>query len=142
MSQLNLNKDEILQNIFSSSSWEEPNHNKLIENINERYYEEIQNYSYIKSINDLKENVKCGGLIRYFTYDGEIRYGGILLKKILVKKNGIEDAVLLLKNTQGQTWKFHFNNYLVFFNNNNENDKMRNIFISFLPDSALEDYKI
>ncbi|ADO67386.1 hypothetical protein crov352 [Cafeteria roenbergensis virus] len=142
MQGLNLNKEEILKNIFSSSNWEEPTNKKLLENIKNRYFEDLQNYTYINSINDLKENVKCGSLIRYFTYDGEIRYGGILLKKIIVKKNRIDDAILLLKNKQGQTWNFHFNNYLVFFNKNNENDKMRNLFISFLPDSALEEYNI
>ena len=137
-----LNKDEILQNIFSSGNWEEPRNNELIQNIKDRYFEELNNYKYVNSINYLKENVKCGCLVRYFTHEGEIRYGGILLKKILVKKNGIDDAMLLLKNAQGQTWKFHFNNYLVFFNKNNKNEKMRDIFISFLPDSAQEDYKI
>lgn len=142
MNGLNLNKDEILKNIFSSSNWEEPTNTKLLENIKNRYYEDLENYNYINSINDLKENVKCGCLIRYFTYDGEMRYGGILLKKIIIKKNRIDDAILLLKNKQGQTWKFHFNNYLVFFNKNNKNDKMRNLFISFLPDSALEEYTI
>jgi len=137
-----LNKDEILQKLFSSGNWEEPCNTDLIKNINDRYYEELQNYKYIKSINYLKENVKCGGLIRYFTYDGEIRYGGILLKKILIKKNGIDDAILLVKNSQGQKWKFHFNNYLVYFNKNSKNDKMRDIFISFLPESAREDFNI
>ena len=144
MTELNLNKDNILKNIFSSNKWEEPTeYNKqLLNNINKRYYNDLINYKYIKSINDLKENVNCGGLIRYFTYDGDIRYGGILLKKVLIKKNGINDAILLLKNSQGQTWKFHYNNYIIFYNNNNnKNDKMRDLFISFLPESAKEDYE-
>ena len=139
-----MNKDLILQNIFSSNSWTNPSDNNklLLKQIEESYYNELKNYNYIHSINDLKENVLCGCLIRYFTYDGEIRYGGILLKKIVIKKNGIDDAILLLKNSQGQTWKFHFNNYMVFYNKNNRNSDLRDIFINYLPDSAKEEYEI
>lgn len=137
-------KNILLENLFSSNSWSEPTkHNQLILNsIEESYYNDIKDYNYIKSLTDLKENVKCGGLIRYFTYDGDIRYGGILLKKIFIKKNDIDDAILVIKNTSGNIWKFHFNNYYVFFNSNNRNDKIRNLFINFLPDSAKEEYEI
>lgn len=144
MSNTYLNKNIILKNIFSSKSWSNSSDNNklLLKQIEDSYYNELKNYNYIHSINDLKENVNCGSLIRYFTYDGDIRYGGILLKKIFIKKNGINDAILLLKNSQGQTWKFHFNNFIIFHNKNNKNEKLRDIFISFLPESAIEDYTI
>lgn len=142
MSNLHLKKDIILQNIFSSNSWSNPSNKILLENIKESYYNELENYTYVKSINDLKENVKCGGLIRYFTYDGEMRLGGILIKKVLVKKNDIDDALLVLKNKQGITWKFHFNNYMVFFNPNDKTIELKNFFISYLPESAKEEYNI
>jgi hypothetical protein len=144
MSNASLKKDIILQNIFSSSSWTNPSDNNkiLLKQIEDSYYNELKNYNYIHSINDLKDNVQCGGLIRYFTYDGEIRYGGILLKKILIKKNGIDDAILLLKNSQGQTWKLHFNNFMVFYNKNSKNEDLRDLFINYLPDSAKEEYNI
>lgn len=142
MSNLYLKKDIILQNIFSSDSWNNPSNKILLKQIEERFYNELENYKYVESINDLKENVKCGGLIRYFTYDGDIRYGGILLKKVFIKKNDIDDAFLVLKNKQGDTWKFHFNNYMVFFNPNDKTLELKNFFISYLPEKAKEEYNI
>lgn len=139
-----LSKDEILDKIFSSDLWECPKlqKNKTIENIQNSFHSELKNYELITSIEELKTKVQPGGLIRYFTYDGEIRYGGILLKKILIKKNDLDDAILLLKNSQGKTWKFHFNNFIVFFNKNEPNQDIRDFFINYLPENAFEDYNL
>lgn len=144
MLKLTSKKDIILQNIFSSNSWtnKSKNNQLILQQIKDSYFEQIDGYTHINSIQELKENIQCGCLIRYFTYDGDIRFGGILLKKIFVKKNDINDALLLLKNSQDQTWKFHFNNFIVFYKNTNRNQDLRNIFLNYVPENINEDYEI
>lgn len=144
MLKLTSKKDIILQNIFSSNTWtnQSKNNELILKQINDSYYEQINEYTHINSIQELKENIQCGCLIRYFTYDGDIRFGGILLKKIFIKKNEIDDAILLLKNSNGQTWKFHFNNFIVFYKNTNRNQDLRNIFLNYVPDNINEDFQI
>lgn len=139
------NKNTILEKIFSSKSWVSPTkkNTEMIDNIYETYYNELIDYEYIQSINDLNHTVREGGMIRYFTYDGDIRYGGFILKKIFIKKNDINDCIILIKNSKGGKWKIHFNNYIIFYKKQKtRNSDIRNLFISYLPESAQEDCDI
>ena len=140
-----ISKDVILKQIFSCNSWKSHtnNLNNLIKAINERYYNELKNFNRIKSLQELKENIPLGGFIRYFTYDGEIRYGGILLKKIFIKKNDINDAFIVIKNSKNETWKIYFNNYIVYYaKHHNQNEDIKSLFISYLPQSAIEEINL
>lgn len=140
-----ISKETILDQIFSSNSWKSNTNNlkNLIKAINERYYNELKNFHRVKSLQQLKEKTHPGGFIRYFTYNGEIRYGGILLKKIFIKRNDINDAFLVIKNTKGETWKIYYNNYIVYYTkHHNINDDIKSLFISYLPQSAIEEINL
>ena len=139
-------KNTILENIFSSKSWTNSSKSNeiILSKIKKTYNSNLDNYNHINTISNLKQNVQSGSLIKYFNYDGQIKTTGILLKIIFVNKNDIDDAILLIKNNSGESWKIYFNNYIIFHNINNRNDSIRDLFISFLPqgEKTYEDFVI
>ena len=128
ISQYDLNKEkisnrkkELINNI---------DYNKNNEYVNElmiKYKKELEDYKFINGI-DIK-NILEGGYIRYVNLDGELRYGGILIKK---KNNDkINKTIFILKNTNGKVWKVSYKkNYIFYKKHTTINDKFRDLFIS------------
>jgi hypothetical protein len=101
---------------------------RTIEKFEQKYPEELSEYIYI-DYNDLLSQVKLGGYIRYINLDGELRWGGVLIKIDNIESR---DAKLLLMNTSRKFWEIKFSkNYIFYKKHTTYNDKLRELFISY-----------
>ena len=82
---------------------------RTIEDFEIKYEEKLSEYIYI-DYNDLLSKVQIGGYIRYINLDGELRWGGILIK---IEDIESRDTKLLLMNTSRKFWEIKFSkNYI------------------------------
>lgn len=124
-------RKKIIQDIISQNYNEEKIEKKLqrtIEDFEIKYEEELSEYIYI-DYNDLLSKVQIGGYIRYINLDGELRWGGILIK---IEDIESRDTKLLLMNTSRKFWEIKFSkNYVFYKKHTTYNDKLRELFISY-----------
>lgn len=110
----------------------ENNINSKINYFFNNYKEQLENYTFVKSKEELYE-LKLSGYIRYFDLDNNIKFGGILIK-VFQTKNDIEDKkknILLLQNSDGIRWSISWENNFIFYKKQTKKgDHLRNIFIS------------
>lgn len=107
---------------------EEKKLQQTIERFEQKYQEELSEYIYI-DYNDLLSKVELGGYIRYVNLDGNIRWGGVLIK---IDDIETRDAKLLLMNTSRKFWQIKFSkNYVFYRKHTTYNDKLRELFISY-----------
>ena len=124
-------RKKIIQDIISQNYNEEKIEKKLqrtIEDFEIKYEEELSEYIHI-DYNDLLSKVQIGGYIRYINLDGELRWGGILIK---IEDIESRDTKLLLMNTSRKFWEIKFSkNYVFYKKHTTYNDKLRELFISY-----------
>jgi len=107
---------------------EEKKLQRTIENFEQKYPEELSEYIHI-DYNDLLSQVEIGGYIRYVNLDGELRWGGVLIK---IDDIETRDAKLLLMNISKKFWQIKFSkNYVFYRKHTTYNDKLRELFISY-----------
>lgn len=107
---------------------EEKKLQKTIEKFEQKYPEELNEYIHI-DYNDLLSQVELGGYIRYVNLNGELRWGGVLIKIDDIESR---DAKLLLMNTSRKFWQIKFSkNYVFYKKHTTYNDKLRELFISY-----------
>jgi len=107
---------------------EEKKLQRTIEKFEQKYTEELNEYIHI-DYNDLLSQVEIGGYIRYVNLNGELRWGGILIK---IDDIETRDAKLLLMNTSRKFWQIKFSkNYVFYKKHTTYNDKLRELFISY-----------
>lgn len=101
---------------------------KRIEKFYHKYQDELEEYIYVKNLNEY-ENIKKGGYIRYINFDEEIKWGGILLKKY--KYNNIN--MMHICNSSSKTFNVSFEkNYIFYKKHTTQADKTRKLFLSYL----------
>ena len=119
--------DDILESI-------EPN-NK-INNYLEIYKNELQDYKYVNSLEELYD-LKSAGYIRYINLNGELKFGGILIK-VFESENKDEfnkKNLILLQNSNNNKWVISYErNYIFYKNQTKKGDNLRNLFISLLDE--------
>ena len=74
--------EHFLNSIMTQEEWE----NKLHKKINyfyEKYNSELEDYIYIED-KDQYNDLQIGGYIRYFNFNDELKWGGILEKNIIL----------------------------------------------------------
>ncbi len=119
----NINK--FIDSIITETEWKQNKINE-INILKEKYKKELDKYNIVEK-KDLNK-IKIGGYIRYINLDNEIKWGGILVKKI--KEN---DFNFLLLKTNINIIKICFEKNIIFYQNHRtSSDKMREIFISYL----------
>jgi hypothetical protein len=105
------------------------NNNKYIDDLIKKYEKELEGYKFING-GDIK-NILIGGYIRYINLEGELKYGGILIKK--KDEDKISKTIFILKNTNKKVWKVSYKkNYIFYKKHTTINDKFRDLFISSL----------
>ena len=125
-----------INNIVNSIKTQK-NFNKDLENKADEYkkkYPDLLNkYQLIKSKKYL-EKCKNGGYIRYIKKNGEIRYGGILLK--VFKPPNSDITMLLLQNKNNNKWSITWERNIIFYKDQvKKGDNLRNLFISLLDEN-------
>ena len=92
----------------------------------EKYTEELSEYVFIPTKEDLLEHVKKGGYIRYINLKGELRWGGILVSTFQGKKS----LKMILQNKTYKRWIISWNkNYIFYRPHRTSSDKLRELFI-------------
>lgn len=114
-------KKELIKNIDFNDN------NEYINELINKYSKELEDYKYVNG-KDIKK-ILVGGYIRYINLDGDLKFGGILIRKDNIKK--ISKTMLVLKNSKGKIWKVSYKrNYIFYKKHTTINDKFRDLFIS------------
>lgn len=119
--------DLILSTMKTQKEWiQERNYN--IDKLIKLYSAELEDYRPIFDSYDY-DNMDLGGYIRYVDSNNEIKWGGILLKKI--KKNNID--YMIVANSQMKCITVSFYRNTIFYKKHiTASDKNRKLFISYL----------
>jgi uncharacterized protein YeaO (DUF488 family) len=121
--------DNFLKQLTSQSEWLN-NLNKKLGIFKKKYNKELENYEYIKTIDEFYQ-LKLGGYIRYFNLNDEFRWGGILLRVYYDKKK--DRNLMVLTNKRYKRYVVSFdNNYIFYRKHKTQSDNYRNLFLSFL----------
>ena len=102
----------------------------------ETYKEELNDYKYIESLDELY-NLKSAGYIRYINLEGDLKFGGILIKvfKSEDKEEFRKKNLILIQNSNNQKWVISWEkNYIFYKNQTKKGDNLRNLFISLLDE--------
>jgi hypothetical protein len=103
--------------------------NNPIINIMKKYKSELEGYEYIESL-DMFSTLSLKGSMKYVNkFDGELRYGGLLIK-IYKNTNNIWTAII--KNIKGQKYYVSFNSNYIFYRKTNYEERvdLLKVFIS------------
>ncbi len=119
--------EQFLDSIITQEEWEIKIHKK-INYFYEKYNLELEDYIYIKNI-DQYNHLKIGGYIRYFNFNDELKWGGILAKKY--NFNDINMMCLLNSFYKKNTISFE-KNYVFYKKHTTQADKTRKLFLSYL----------
>ena len=121
--------DIFLKQIPSQNEWLD-NLNKKLSIFKKKYNNELEDYEYVKTIDEFYQ-LKLGGYIRYFNLNDEFRWGGILLRVYYDKKKNRNLMVLTNKRYKRYVVSFD-NNYIFYRKHRTQSDNYRNLFLSFL----------
>lgn len=119
--------DLFLTQIETQKEYED-NINKKIEKLKIKYKNELEDYDYISNLKSY-EKIKKGGYIRYFNLNEELKWGGILIKK--VKDNNMDLMVLCNSGCNRFVVSFQ-KNYIFYKPHQTASDKTRKLFLSAL----------
>mgnify|MGYP006078337213 CR=1 FL=1 len=119
--------DTFIDNIETQTDYEK-NNELIITKYYKKFNKELEDYKYIKNIDDfilLKE----GGYIRYINLNDDLKWGGILLKKY--KFNDMN--MMVLSNSYCKNFTISFNKNVVFYKKHiTQSDKTKKLFLSYL----------
>ena len=119
--------EQILSTMKTQEQWIEERNNN-IDKLMIVYSGELEDYRPIVDSYDY-DNMDVGGYIRYVDSNNEIKWGGILLKKI--KKNNIDYMVVANSQMKCITVSF-YRNTIFYKKHTTASDKNRKLFISYL----------
>lgn len=123
--------NDLVESIIPQDKFENNINNKINYFFN-NYKEQLENYTFVRSKEELYK-LKLSGYIRYFDLYNNIKFGGILIK-VFQTKNEVEDKkknILLLQNSDGIRWGVTWENNFIFYKKQTKKgDHLRNIFIS------------
>ena len=99
-----------------------------IEELKKKYKNELEDYQYIKDLKQY-EKIQNGGYIRYFNLNDELKWGGILIKKI----NNNDMDLMVLCNSGCNRFVVSFQKNHIFYKpHQTASDKTRKLFLSAL----------
>ena len=119
--------EQILSTMKTQEKWIEERNNN-IDKLMIVYRAELEEYRPIFDSYDYN-NMDVGGYIRYVDSNNEIKWGGILLKKI--KKNNIDYMIVANSQMKCITVSF-YRNTIFYKKHTTASDKNRKLFISYL----------
>jgi hypothetical protein len=134
MKDVKTDREKDLDKFIESLGTEDDFKNKLIDKVEilyEQYEGELKDYKFVLDLNSY-EKIKPGGYIRYINFDHNLKWGGILLKKVINNNR----HVMVLQNSNMKRYSITFeNNYIFYREHKTQSDKLRDIFLSYLDTS-------
>lgn len=116
-----------LNQLESQEEWENKRKNK-VNKFMTKYSKELEDYIYVPTIKEYKK-INVGGYIRYFNLNDELKWGGILIKKI--KQDDID--LMVLANTSFERFVVSFQKNIIFYKpHTTSSDKIKKLFLSSL----------
>ena len=111
-------------------SQEEYEYNKKlkVESFKSKYNDELEDYNYIKNIEEYNK-IQKGGYVRYFNLNDELKWGGILIKKI---KNNDMELMILCNSGCNRFVVSYQKNFIFYKSHQTASDKTRKLFLSAL----------
>ena len=122
--------DLFLNQLESQKEYENKKNLKVTE-LKNKYKNELEDYNFVKDKHAF-EKIKKGGYVRYFNLNEELKWGGILIKKV---KNNDMDLMVLCNSGCNRFVVSFQKNYIFYKNHQTASDKTRKLFMS-----ALEKY--
>lgn len=123
------NIDNFINQLGSQDEWKNKI-NKKIKEFRTKYKKELEDYTYVYDTSNLYQ-LKVGGYIRYFNFNDEFRWGGILIK--VYRDNKRDRDLMIIRNKNYNRYIVSFNNNYVFYKNHKtQSDNYRKLFLSFL----------
>jgi hypothetical protein len=123
------NIDNFINQLGSQDEWKNKI-NKKIKEFRTKYKKELEDYTYVYDTSNLYQ-LKVGGYIRYFNFNDEFRWGGILIK--VYRDNKRDRDLMIIRNKNYNRYVVSFNNNYVFYKNHKtQSDNYRKLFLSFL----------
>lgn len=120
--------DSFIKNIITQKDWDADRKKKITE-LKEQYKSVLEDYNTVSNIKQYNE-LKLGGYIRYIDRNDNIKWGGILVKK-LPTVDGLD--YMLLLNSSMDSFKVCFQKNIIFYKIHcTIADKTRKLFISYL----------
>ena len=121
------NIDKFLRQIKTQKEWEKEK--KInVDNILNKYKGELEDYKLVKNVKEFNM-LKLGGYIRYVDSNDDLKWGGILLKKII--NNNIYKMILCNSSMDRYIISFHTNT-IFYKKHTTASDKTRKFFVSLL----------
>ena len=118
-----------IDNIMTQEEYEYNKQHEINKYI-KTYSKELDKYDYIETIDDYNK-IKLGGYIRYINFNGELKWGGFLIKKDINISNNFN--IMTIANSHKQYIKVSFQNNHIFYKpHTTSTDKLKDIFISYL----------
>lgn len=129
--------EKFINNYKTQEEWEEERH-QTIKKLLDKYEKELDDYNYIADLNKY-EKIKIGGYVRYFNTNNELKWGGVLIKKIVSEKKDIKLHLMVLMNSSGERNVVSFEKNIIFYKKHmTANDKTRKLFMSYLEYDTYE----
>ena len=129
--------EKFINNYKTQEEWEEERH-QTIKKLLDKYEKELDDYNYIGDLNKY-EKIKNGGYIRYFNTNNELKWGGVLIKKIISEKKDIKLHLMVLMNSSGERNVVSFEKNIIFYKKHmTAGDKTRKLFMSYLEYDTYE----
>ena len=102
-----------------------------IDNFYKEYSNELEDYEFISDLKSYNKKVIKGGYVRYFNMNEELKWGGILIKKVKDDKKDMN--LMILCNSSFIRFAVSFEkNYVFYKKHQTAADKTRKIFMSAL----------
>ena len=123
---------KFVDSIITQKEWVK-NKTKHINYLKKKFTKELEKYTFVKSINELKK-LKFGGYIRYVNMNDELKWGGILCN-INYDNISMNHIIVIKKITEERTIYYNicFEKNIIFYRNYmTTEDKTRELFISYL----------
>lgn len=120
--------DEILVKLVGSQKQWKINRDKKITKWRLKYEKELEDYEHVYNEDEYYQ-LKMGGYIRYLNLNEELRWGGILIKKVI--NNGRN--LMILANSDFKRFTVSFDSNYVFYKpHKTQSDNTRKLFLSYL----------
>jgi len=120
----NINKD--IKNERINKLVDNNNVNSYVVNLKNKFSSELYKYDYIDSNNI--NSLKCGNFLRLVDLDGNLKWGGMIMK--IINKDNLSKLKIQLRNNSNKSWYIKFIKYFVFYKKNEgPSSKFKELFI-------------